>query len=96
VSSPFTHFSLDRRSPHYWRVTFDHEAIAQTKWYVDQVTLPPDAELPPALHDFFDSLGRPGTIARSRRLADLGLNSDSDLERYLGKRVVESGEGVPA
>ena len=75
---------------------FDHEAIAQTKWYVDQVTLPSDAELPPALHDFFDSLSRPGTIARSRRLAELGLNSDSDLERHLGKRVVESGAGVPA
>jgi enoyl-CoA hydratase/carnithine racemase len=31
---------------------FDHDAIARTKSYVDQVTLPPDSWLPPALADF--------------------------------------------
>jgi enoyl-CoA hydratase/carnithine racemase len=30
---------------------FDHDAIARTKSYVDQVTLPTDSELPPALAD---------------------------------------------
>ena len=69
---------------------FDHEAIARTKSYVDQVTLPPDSELPPALADFFDMLGRPAQQARSARLEELGLNVDSDLERSLGRRVVES------
>ena len=69
---------------------FDHEAIARTKSYVDQVTLPPDSELPPALADFFDMLGRPAQQARAARLEELGLNVDSDLERALGRRVVES------
>jgi enoyl-CoA hydratase/carnithine racemase len=69
---------------------FDHEAIARTKSYVDQVTLPPDSEFPPALADFFEMLTRPAQQAQSARLRELGLNTDSDLERFLGRRVVES------
>jgi len=69
---------------------FDREAIARTKSYVDQITLPPDAELPPALVDFFRSFKRPGTLARAARLEQLGLNIDGDLERHLGRRVVEA------
>jgi enoyl-CoA hydratase/carnithine racemase len=77
--------------------SFDHNAIAQTKRYVDQVTLPPNEELPPALRDFFATLSRPDTIARVARLEELGLSTDSDLERRLGERVVEAasnGEAV--
>lgn len=69
---------------------FDHAAIARTKGYVDQVTLPPNDELPPALADFFKAAVRPETMARSVRLATLGLNTDSALERDLGKRVVDA------
>jgi enoyl-CoA hydratase/carnithine racemase len=69
---------------------FDHEAIARTKSYVDQVTLPPDGELPPALTDFVQASGSPGTVARAAKLAELGLNREGDLERHLGKRVVEA------
>jgi enoyl-CoA hydratase/carnithine racemase len=69
---------------------FDHDAIARTKSYVDQVTLPADSEFPPALTDFFESLGRPAQQAQSARLQALGLNTDSDLERSLGRRVVEA------
>lgn len=69
---------------------FDREAIARTKSHVDQVTLPADSELPPALTDFRQSFGRPGPVARLARLEALGLNTDSDLERHLGRRVVES------
>jgi len=74
--------------------SFDHTAIARTKLYVDQVTLPPDSELPPALADFFEAFGRPGTQARTARLTELGLNTDGDLERNLGKRVVEAAPGI--
>ncbi|HUO69291.1 MAG TPA: hypothetical protein VMU39_00820, partial [Solirubrobacteraceae bacterium] len=35
---------------------FDHDAIARTKSYVDQVTLPADSELVPALADFGELL----------------------------------------
>jgi enoyl-CoA hydratase/carnithine racemase len=69
---------------------FDHDAIARTKSYVDQVTLPDGGELPPALADFFELLGRPAQQAVGARLEALGLNIDSDLERSLGRRVVEA------
>jgi enoyl-CoA hydratase/carnithine racemase len=69
---------------------FDHDAIARTKSYVDQVTLPADTELAPALADFFELLGRPAQQAQTARLEALGLNTDSDLERSLGRRVVEA------
>jgi enoyl-CoA hydratase/carnithine racemase len=69
---------------------FDHDAIARTKSYVDLVTLPPDSEFPPALADFFEMIGRPEQQAQSARLEALGLNVDSDLERSLGRRVVET------
>ena len=70
--------------------SFDRDAIARTKSYVDQVTLPPDSEFPPALADFFEMLGRPPQQAQYARLEALGLGVDSDFERRLGERVVEA------
>jgi enoyl-CoA hydratase/carnithine racemase len=69
---------------------FDHEALARTKPYVDNVTLPADSELPPALADFFELSGRPRLQARFARLEEMGLGADSDLERALGRRVVDA------
>jgi enoyl-CoA hydratase/carnithine racemase len=69
---------------------FDHEALARTKAYVDLVTLPRDSELPSALADFFELSGRPAVQARFARLEELGLGVDSDLERALGRRVVDA------
>jgi enoyl-CoA hydratase/carnithine racemase len=69
---------------------FDHEALARTKSYVDQATLPADGEFVPALADFFELLGRPAQQAQFARLEALGLNTDSDLERSLGRRVVDA------
>jgi enoyl-CoA hydratase/carnithine racemase len=69
---------------------FDHEAIARTKSHVDQVTLPADSELPPATADFRELFARPAQQAQWARLQELGLNTDSDLERSLGRRVVET------
>jgi len=69
---------------------FDHEAIARTKAHVDRVTLPDDSELPPATADFRELFARPAQQAQWGRLQELGLNADSDLERSLGRRVVES------
>jgi enoyl-CoA hydratase/carnithine racemase len=71
---------------------FDHDALARTKSYVARVTLPDDSEFPPALSDFFELLGRPAQQAQVARLQALGLNTDSDLERSLGRRVTE---GLP-
>jgi enoyl-CoA hydratase/carnithine racemase len=69
---------------------FDREAIARTKAYVDRLSLPDDRELPPALSDFFELFSRPEQQARFARLEELGLNTDGDLERRLGERVVEA------
>jgi enoyl-CoA hydratase/carnithine racemase len=69
---------------------FDHDALARTKSHVDLVTLPADSEFPPALNDFRELFGRPAQQAQWARIQELGLNVDSDLERSLGRRVVES------
>jgi enoyl-CoA hydratase/carnithine racemase len=68
---------------------FDREAIARTKFHVDQATLPSDTELGAALPDFFKGFGNPDTLARMAKLAELGLNADGDLERRLGARIVD-------
>jgi enoyl-CoA hydratase/carnithine racemase len=68
---------------------FDHDAIARIKGYVDDVTLPNDSELPPALADFFELGVRPRQRAWLARAEELGLHTDSDLERRLGNRIVE-------
>jgi enoyl-CoA hydratase/carnithine racemase len=69
---------------------FDHDAIARTKSYVDQVTLPANSEFGPPLDDFRELFGRPAQRAQWARLQELGLNTDSEIERSLGRRVVES------
>ncbi len=69
---------------------FDREALARTKSYVDRVTLPVDSEFPPALADFFDLSGHRAQQARFARLEALGLNVDSELERSLGRRVLDA------
>jgi enoyl-CoA hydratase/carnithine racemase len=70
--------------------SFERYAIAGIKRHVDEATLPADSDLPPGLADFFQTAGRPETIARVTRLASLGFNTDGDLERRLGRRVIES------
>jgi enoyl-CoA hydratase/carnithine racemase len=69
---------------------FDREALARTKSFVDQVTLPSDAELSRALSDYWDSFGRPEQQVRYARLEALGLNTAGDFERRLGQRVTEA------
>ena len=69
---------------------FDHDAIARTKSYVDQVTLPDNSELGPPWNDFLELFRRPAQQAQSARLRELGLNTDGEFERSLGRRLVES------
>ena len=69
---------------------FDHEAIARTKSYVDLVTLPANDELVAPVADFRRLLRRPAQRAQWARLEAMGLNVDSDLERSLGRLVVDS------
>jgi enoyl-CoA hydratase/carnithine racemase len=67
--------------------SFDKQAIAETKAFVDATTLPADDELPPALTAFFTSASRPATQARLGALASHGYGRDSELERRLGELV---------
>jgi enoyl-CoA hydratase/carnithine racemase len=67
--------------------SFDKQAIAETKAFVDATSLPDDEELPPGLTAFFASAGRPASQARLAALASHGLGRDSDLERRLGELV---------
>jgi len=69
---------------------FDHDAIARTKSFVDQITLPDNSELGPAWNDFLELFRRPATLAQAARLVELGLNTDGEFERSLGRRLVES------
>jgi len=62
--------------------SFDKQAIAETKAFVDTTTLPVD-ELPPALAAFFVSAARPATQARMAALASHGPGRDSEPERRL-------------
>ena len=69
---------------------FDHDAIRRTKSYVDEVTLPANSELGPPLNDFRELFARPAQQAQWARLQELGLNTNSDFERSLGRRLVET------
>jgi enoyl-CoA hydratase/carnithine racemase len=69
---------------------FDNEAIARVKSYVDLTTLPSNSELAPPVNDFRELFGRPAQQAQWAMLQQLGLNTDSDLERSLGQRLVDS------
>ena len=69
---------------------FDHDAIARTKSYVDLTTLPNNNELTPPVNDFRELFERPLQQAQWTRLQQLGLNTDSDLERSLGQRLIDS------
>jgi enoyl-CoA hydratase/carnithine racemase len=70
--------------------SFDKQAIAEAKAFVDATTLPADEELPPALDAFFASSARPATQARLAALASHGLGRDSELERRLGELVASA------
>jgi enoyl-CoA hydratase/carnithine racemase len=68
---------------------FEKAAIVDTKGFVDQASLPPDAEFPPALQAYYASVARPETRARSEALVALGLQRPSDVEFRLGHYVGE-------
>jgi len=66
---------------------FDKAAITEAKRLVDAASLPADAAFPPALERFFESVARPETKARTRRLLEHGLQVRSELELNLGRHV---------
>jgi enoyl-CoA hydratase/carnithine racemase len=71
--------------------SFDKRAIAETKGFVDELSLPDDAVFPRALESFFKSVGRPETRARTIALVEGGLQQRSETELSLGMRIVGAG-----
>jgi hypothetical protein len=67
--------------------SFDKRAIAETKGFVDELSLPDDAVFPRALESFFKSVARPETRARTIALVEAGLQQRSETELSLGMRV---------
>jgi enoyl-CoA hydratase/carnithine racemase len=64
--------------------SFDKQAIAETKRFVDLNSLPPDAEIAPEWDACMASIGRPATQARLRALFERGFHSPGDVENRLG------------
>ena len=71
---------------------FEKPALAETKRFVDQVSLPDDGVFPPALDQYYVSTARTPTRGRLARLLAIGLQTRSDVERDLG-RFVDTNEG---
>jgi len=69
---------------------FDRDAIARTKSYVDQVTVPDNSELGPPWNDFFRAVSPACDAGAGGPAPGLGLNTDGEFERSLGRRLVES------
>ena len=78
------------RSPHRGSHSFHHNTIAGTKSYVDQVTLPADSDFTAPSRLLSTCSDVPAQQEHYVRLEALGLNADSDLERRLGRRVLDA------
>jgi len=72
--------------------TFDKQAIADTKRLVNIASLPPDSEIEPEWGAFLDSLGRPASQARLKKLFERGFHRPGEVENRLGHYVGQIGE----
>lgn len=68
---------------------FDKRAIAETKAFVDETTLPTNEELARAMKVYLTSATRPETRERVASLVARGLQQRSEIELRLGTRVGE-------
>ncbi|OHV82598.1 enoyl-CoA hydratase/isomerase family protein [Rhizobium sp. LCM 4573] len=67
--------------------SFNRDAIAATKRFVDDVSLPADSEMQPAWEAFVSSVGQPFAQERLSDFVKLGLQHPSDIEKRLGYYV---------
>ncbi|MDK1386528.1 enoyl-CoA hydratase/isomerase family protein [Sinorhizobium sp. 8-89] len=64
--------------------SFNRDAIAATKRFVDDASLPADSEMQPAWDAFVTSVGQPFAQDRLSKFVKLGLQQPSDIEKRLG------------
>ena len=67
--------------------SFDRRAIALTKSFVDDASLPDDSEIKPAWDAFTRSVVLPAAQSRLAALVPLGLQRPGEVERHLGHFV---------
>jgi enoyl-CoA hydratase/carnithine racemase len=67
--------------------SFDKKAVAETKHYVDQVSLPDDDLLPPALDAFWASAARSAARTRIGALLEHGFQQRSDVELRMAHHI---------
>jgi enoyl-CoA hydratase/carnithine racemase len=67
--------------------TFDRQALAEIKHFVNKVSLPADEEFPPQMDAFWEAVARPALQARASKAFEDGLQQRSDVELRLGKYV---------
>ena len=63
--------------------TFDRQAIAETKHLVDIASLPPDSEIAAGWNACIASIQRPQAQGKIKRLLELGLQRNADVEARL-------------
>src|SRR2546423_3821504 len=63
--------------------TFDRQAIAETKHLVDIASLPPDSEIAAGWEACIASIQRPQGQRKIKRLMELGLQKNADVEARL-------------
>ena len=67
--------------------TFDRQALADIKHFVNEVSLPADEGFPPQMDAFWKAVARPALQARASRAFEDGLQQRSDVELHLGDYV---------
>jgi enoyl-CoA hydratase/carnithine racemase len=67
--------------------SFDKQAIAETKNFVNIASLPPDAEIAPEWDACIASIQRPAAQRRINALLERGLHKPGDVENRLGYHV---------
>src|SRR5271154_2384716 len=71
--------------------SFDKQAVAETKNFVNIASLPPDAEIAPEWDACFASIQRPAARRRIAALLERGLHKPGDVENRLGYYVGQLG-----
>src|SRR5271155_5381535 len=64
--------------------TFEKWAISNTKHLVNAASLPPDVEIAARCDGCINSIGRPATQGRIKKLFDVGFHKRGDVENRLG------------
>src|SRR5580698_7335966 len=74
--------------------SFDKQAIAETKNFVNIASLPPDAEIAPEWNACIASIQRPAAQTRIKKLMERGFHKPGDVENRLGYHVGQLGNAA--